>query len=58
MKLSRNYLIAALALVILYILYTRPMKSGFDEGKAYKKPTERKNVFDFMKKKSNYDRRM
>ena len=27
MKLSRNYLIAALALVILYLLFMRPQKS-------------------------------
>ena len=29
MKLSRNYLIAALVLVVLYLLFMRPQKSGF-----------------------------
>ena len=29
MKLSRNYLIAALVLVVLYLMFMRPQKSGW-----------------------------
>ena len=29
MKLSRNYLIAALVLVVLYMMFMRPQKSGW-----------------------------
>ena len=32
MKLSRNYLIAALVLVVLYMMFMRPQKAGFCFG--------------------------
>jgi uncharacterized membrane protein YobD (UPF0266 family) len=52
MKLSRNYLIAALVLVILYILYTRPMKSTYDIKRGgFFAPQK---TYDYGKKKDGF----
>ena len=41
MKLSRNYLIAALVLVVLYLLFVSPRVSG-----AYEMSQQTRNPFD------------